>query len=238
MKTSVFLLILGLSLPSYAQECVVLLHGLVRSSSSMEKLEEKLISEGYAVANIDYPSRKHRIEHLAKTAVENGLDQCKKQQASKIHFVTHSLGGILVRYYLSINTIENLGRTVMLGPPNGGSEVVDKLQHIPGFEFINGPAGLQLGTGAQSIPSSLGAANFEVGIIAGTRSINLILSALIPSQDDGKVSIKNAHLDNEKAFISMPVSHPFIMKNDAVISNVINFLKFGKFNQPKDNATD
>ena len=117
----------------------------------------------------------------------------------------------------------------MLGPPNNGSEAVDKLKNVPGYKFINGPAGMQLGTGVQSIPQSLGEADFEVGIIAGTRSINLLLSMLIPSTDDGKVSIESAHLKNEKDFIDVPVSHPFLMKDDQVIENVIRFIKYGKF---------
>ena len=98
------------------------------------------------------------------------------------------MGGILVRQYLLLNTIENLGHVVMLGPPNKGSQVVDKLYKVPGFKLINGPAGMQLGTGELSVPNILGPANFKVGIIAGTRSINLILSSMLPNPDDGKVS--------------------------------------------------
>lgn len=229
MKKLFIILLLLLTGNCHASECVILLHGLARSSASMEKIEDRLKDEGYVVANIDYPSRKHEIERLATIAVEKGLDICNKSQSSKINFVTHSLGGILVRQFLHKNNIENIGRTVMLGPPNQGSEVVDKLSKFPGFKFINGPAGLQLGTGSQSIPNTLGAANFEVGIISGTKSINLILSLLIPQTDDGKVSVERAHLENEKEFLEMPVSHPFIMKSDQVIDNVVYFLKHGTF---------
>ena len=117
----------------------------------------------------------------------------------------------------------------MLGPPNKGSEVVDTLKNVPGFALANGPAGLQLGTGEQSIPGKLGPATFEVGIIAGTQSINLILSSMIPAQDDGKVSVESTHLENETDFIALPVTHPFMMKNPDVITQVVHFLKHGKF---------
>lgn len=133
-----------LSSPAVANECVILLHGLARTDSSMEKLAKDLNKAGFLSVNIKYASTKHPIEKLAEDAIVDGLRRCPK--GSKIHFVTHSMGGILVRQYLSKNTIENMGRVVMLGPPNKGSQVVDNLHKVPGFKLINGPAGMQLGT--------------------------------------------------------------------------------------------
>jgi hypothetical protein len=212
-----------------AKDCVVLLHGLARTSASLEKLQTALEDQGYLVMNVDYPSRQFEIPQLAAIAVGGGAARCEVAQAEKIHFVTHSLGGILVRQYLSQNSLATMGRVVMLGPPNKGSEVVDTMKKVPGFALVNGPAGLQLGTGEQSIPGTLGPATFEVGIIAGTRSINLILSSMIPAQDDGKVSVDSAHLENETDFIALPVTHPFMMKNPQVITQVVHFLQHGKF---------
>jgi len=117
----------------------------------------------------------------------------------------------------------------MLGPPNQGSEVVDTLHNMPGYELINGPAGHQLGTDIESIPNKLGPADFELGIIAGTRSINLILSTMLPSTDDGKVTVENTKLEGMKEHIALPVTHPFMMKNQDVIEQVIHFLKSGSF---------
>ncbi|MCK7598983.1 alpha/beta hydrolase [Microbulbifer sp. CAU 1566] len=193
----------------------------------MEKLEESLSKEGFIPINRGYSSREYPIEQLADLAITPAIEKCP--EGTTVNFVTHSLGGILVRQYLSNHTIENLGRVVMLGPPNKGSEVVDKLREVPGFHFINGDAGMQLGTGELSIPNTLGKANFDVGIVAGTRSINLILSALIPSTDDGKVSIESTKLEGMKDHITMPVTHPFMMKNDRVIDQVVNYLKNGHF---------
>ena len=207
--------------------CAVLLHGLARSDSSMEKLAESLRQENFQTVNVDYPSRDYPIEVLAEATIAPALEQCSDDKG--INFVTHSLGGILVRHYLSNHEIPNLERVVMLGPPNQGSEVVDKMKSFPGFHFINGDAGMQLGTGELSIPNQLGKAEFDVGIVAGTRSINWILSWIIPSADDGKVSVERTKLEGMNDHIEMKVTHPFMMKNDEVIAQVVHYLKNGTF---------
>lgn len=209
-------------------ECVVLLHGLARTSSSLSVLENELVKEGYFTVNIGYPSRKFAIEKLAEDVILKSLAKCPKN--SKINFVTHSLGGILLRHYLKENNIEQLKHVVMLGPPNKGSEVVDILVNFPGFKTINGPAGTQLGTGELSVPNKLGPANFSLGVIAGTRSINLILSAMLPGKNDGKVSVESTKLEGMNDHIVLPVTHPFMMRNKSVIQQVIYYLKNGKFN--------
>jgi pimeloyl-ACP methyl ester carboxylesterase len=215
--------------PVAAKECVILLHGLARSNSSMGKLAKALNDAGYHTINDGYPSTSYKVDKLAEDAISWALAKCPKE--ATIHFVTHSMGGILVRQYLQVKTIKNLGRVVMLGPPNKGSQVVDKLHKLPGFKLINGPAGMQLGTGELSVSNQLGPAKFEVGIIAGTRSINLILSAMLPNPDDGKVSVENTRLEGMQDHIELPVTHPFMMKNKQVIRQVICFLKNGVFSQ-------
>ncbi len=214
-----------------AGDCVILLHGLAKSERDMRKIEKALTEEGFHPVNYDYDSRASSIEELSEKTVKAALKQCPT--FSKLHFVTHSMGGILVRDYLSKNKITNLGRVVMLGPPNQGSEAIDTYRDVPGFEQISGPAGLQLGTGTMSIPNSLGAANFDVGIIAGTRTVNLILSQILPGQDDGKVTVERTRLAGMNDHITMPVTHPFMMKNKKVINQVIHYLKYGKFDRNK-----
>lgn len=138
-------------------------------------------------------------------------------------------GGILVRLFLKENKRDDIGRVVMLGPPNQGSEVVDHLKNMAGFKLLNGPAGMQLGTGPTDIPKSLGPVNFELGVIAGTRSMNLILSTLLPDPDDGKVSVQSTKVEGMKDFIALPTTHPLMMNNDEVIQQTLFFLKNGKF---------
>lgn len=210
-----------------SEECVVLLHGMARSDSSMNKMESELQDAGYTVVNFDYPSTQHNIESIAKYYVPKAVAQCKQHLV--INFVTHSLGGIVLRKYLSDNKLERLGRVVMLGPPNKGSEVVDTLKNVPGFEFINGPAGLELGTDKTSVPNLLGPVTYPVGIIAGSSTINPILSQMLPNPDDGKVSVENTKVEGMADHITLPVSHPFLMRNDDVIRQVKTFLKTGRF---------
>jgi len=207
-------------------EYVILLHGLARSANSMNKIAERLNEEGYSVINIDYPSRDYPLEELAEKVMSDALSRSGDQ---RVNFVTHSMGGILVRQYLSNHQVENLNRVVMLGPPNKGSEIVDKLSDVPSFHFINGAAGTQLGTGDFSIPNKLGKANFNVGIIAGTKSINLLLSAFIPEANDGKVSVASTKLDGMNDHIAMETTHTFMMKNKKVIEQVVLYLKTGMF---------
>lgn len=214
---------------SLENECVILLHGLARTSASMDTMAQRLQTKGYKVVNVDYPSRQMIIEKLAYIAVNKGLQFCRKEKSQKIHFVTHSLGGILIRYYLANQQIKELGRVVMLAPPNRGSKAVDKFSGIPGYELINGPAGYQLGKNKNSIPLSLGPANFEVGIIAGDRTINLILSTAFDGPNDGKVAVEDAKLEGMKDFLVVHRTHPFIMQGGEVIDQVLHFLQNGYF---------
>ncbi|MDP5189899.1 esterase/lipase family protein [Rheinheimera baltica] len=224
---SAFLLLMSFN--TVAKDCVVLLHGLARSASALETMQQALDAAGYHSVNVDYPSREHAIEVLAPMAIAPALAQCRAKQSRVIHFVTHSMGGILLRQYTQDNVIADLGRVVMMGPPNQGSQVVDNLKDVPGFEAFNGPAGMQLGTGAQYIPKQLGPVSFELGVIAGTSSINLILSTFLPNPDDGKVSVENTKVQGMCALVTVDVSHPFLMKRQKVIDQVLHFLSSGSF---------
>ncbi|MDB9968353.1 alpha/beta hydrolase [Gammaproteobacteria bacterium] len=224
------LLSLLVVLPSLlVAECVVLLHGLGRLSNSMSELEMKLASAGYSVSNIKYPSRSHPIDLLAVDAIGRGLTQCRSEGPGEIHFITHSLGGILLRYYLSENTISELGRVVMLGPPNQGSKIVDGLLTLPGFGFIGGPAGVALGTGEGSIINSLGPVEFDLGIIAGSTNINPLEFLFIAGPSDSVVSIESTKVQGMNAHMVLPVTHTFMMRNNEVIEQAIHYLKTGSF---------
>ena len=224
----------AISSPTFgAQEELILLHGLCRTSRSMVKMESALSEAGYKVRNVDYPSRTASVQKLADDAIGKAVGDCQQDGATKIDFVTHSLGGILVRSYLARHAIPSLGRVVMLAPPNRGSEVVDKLGWLFLFKWINGPAGNELGTDKNSTPNKLGPANFPVGIIAGDRSINWINSLLIPGRDDGKVSVERTRLAGMTDHLVVHAAHPFIMRNGEAIRQTIQFLRTGSF----DHAT-
>jgi len=216
--------------PNKHNECVILLHGLARTNRSMLKIEKALKAVGYDVFNASYPSRKKAIELLSETSIEAAIQHCRDNFVpERIHFVTHSMGGILIRFYLAQNNIDDLGRVVMLAPPNAGSELVDRLSQLQLFNLIFGPAGKQLGTDASSLPNSLGPVDYEVGIIAGNRSLNLFYSALIPGEDDGRVSTRNTRLEGMADFIVLPYTHSFMMNRPQVIEQTLHFLQRGRF---------
>jgi len=227
-------LCLPLAQPAYSQmheECVIVLHGMGRTRMSMVPIEDALTEEGYRVWNASYPSRSAPIETLAVDAINKGLAYCRQPASRKIHFVTHSLGGILVRYYLQDHDINELGRIVMLSPPNHGSEVVDALHDNYFYQAAMGPAGLQIGTGKHSLPNGLQPVPGDIGIITGNSTSDPWFSPIIPGDDDGKVSVERAKLDEMDDFLVVENGHTFIMRDDVVIRQVLYFLKNGTFDR-------
>lgn len=213
-----------------SKECVVLLHGMARTERSMVPMEKALTAAGYAVANVGYPSREHPIALLAPLAVEEGVAECRRLRPDgPIHFVTHSLGGILLRYYTNEQRLDDLGRVVMLGPPNNGSAAADKWRLLPGFDFINGPAGSELGKGDDSVPLKLGAPTFEFAVIAGDRSIDPVTYVMLDKPNDGRVTVDDTKLDGMSDFRQVHASHAFMMRDREVIELTLAFLANGRF---------
>ncbi len=215
------------------KECVILLHGLARTAFSMRPMEKALQQAGYLTCNLNYPSRRYPVGYLAEKYIPLAMETCRRKtggkKLQKIHFVTHSMGGILVRYYLAGHVVAGLGRVVMLAPPNHGSEIVDKLGDKWWFRSFNGPGGCSLSTGPDSAPNRLGPANFPVGIITGNQPLDPLFSRMVPRPNDGKVSVQSARLEGMSDFLVVPCGHTFIMMKKEVIRQVIFFLGQGKF---------
>ena len=197
----------------------------------MNKLARAAESAGYTTVNLGYPSRTTTIEILANEAVPEGLKRCREARAATINLVTHSMGGILVRYYLEKNRVPELGRVVMLSPPNQGTEAADALRDDAFHRWWNGPAGQQLGTGPDSIAARLGPVSYPVGIITGTEHafFDAQRAKLIPGPNDGKVSVERAKVAGMTDFLALPASHTFIMNDDGAVSQALHFLQHGYF---------
>ncbi|SDF39940.1 alpha/beta fold hydrolase [Rhodobacter capsulatus] len=219
-------LLLCLSTAPAAADCVLLLHGLARSPRSLFVLEEVLQARGRRVVNLGYPSTKETVAQLAGR-IEAGFAACGP---GRVDVVTHSMGGILLQVWAERGAnAGRIHRAVMLAPPNGGSEIVDAFRDQAWFGWMNGPAGLALGTGATDAPARLAVPRFDFAVIAGSDSLNPITSWLIPGPDDGKVSVASAKRAGMKDFLVLPVTHTWMMDDPRVIVEVLAFLDQGRF---------
>ncbi|MCB1390008.1 MAG: alpha/beta hydrolase [Rhodobacteraceae bacterium] len=210
-------------------DCVVLLHGLARSEASMLVMQEVLEFHHYHVVNETYPSEDAPIGDLVRYVARSAA-LCGQE---RMHFVTHSLGGILVRAWLAQGHPPNLGRVVMLAPPNHGSEIVDALRSNDFANdvatFFNGPATNQLGTDPNSVPNSLPPVDFDLGVIAGDLPINPIGAAMIGERSDGTVSVASTMVEGMADHITINASHTLIMMNPVAMAEVLEFLRNGVF---------
>jgi triacylglycerol esterase/lipase EstA (alpha/beta hydrolase family) len=210
----------------------ILLHGILKSRTDMQKIGRTLERDGYTPHNITYPSRQQSLEDLT-TYLHTKLKGIPASDT--IHFVGHSMGGLLTRYYIHRYHPKNLGRVVMLSTPNTGSEFADKLKSTPIlrslYKSIYGPAGQQLSIDHHH-PDTI---TYPLGIIAGTRSINPLSPIFLPRKHigphDGMVPVTRTKIDGMADHITMPVNHTTMMKDPRVITQVKHFLKHKKFTE-------
>ncbi len=234
---------LGMTATAAAADTVILLHGLGRTRWSMSALASALSREGYRVINLSYPSRTVPLESLARDWLPQQLaahglaPSPASPTAPRLHFVTHSMGGILVRLWLrDCGAPANLGRIVMLAPPNAGSELTDRLNAFPPFRWFTGANGHRLGTTATDLPSALGPwpaspcpSSSQLGIIAADRSLNPLFSAILPGPDDGKVTVARTHLTGEAAHLVLPFTHTWLAWHRTTARHIATFLVSGHF---------
>jgi pimeloyl-ACP methyl ester carboxylesterase len=220
-----------ISLSLAAMDGVVLLHGIARRARSLAGLEHRLRSAGYATLNLDYPARRTGLQEIAAglhqpiARFADGLD-------GRLHFVTHSMGGLVARVYIAQHRPAPLGRVVMLAPPNEGSEIADLLRRNPLYRAFFGPAGAELVTARpDGLRRLLGEVDYPLGVIAGDRSLYPLSSLLLPRPNDGRVSVARTQVAGMSDHLTLHATHPLIMRNREAVRQALHFLEHGRFDK-------
>ena len=216
------------SSPTNPQDCVVLLHGLGRTGLSMKPVGWFLARRGCNVVNITYPSLCVPMEQLADEYLNRALAERVPPNARRVHFVTHSMGGILLRQYLATHGIANLGRVVMLGPPNQGSELADRFKCCALARWLAGPNLSRLGIGPDDLSQKIGKVNFEAGVIAGDRPL-FGWFRRHTKPNDGKVAVESTKVAGMKDFTVVHCSHTFMMCKRETLQQIGDFIQCGRF---------
>lgn len=207
------------------RETVVLLHGLGRTRRSMRRAAERLSNEGFLPVVLGYPSRRHEVERLASIVAGH----LPEPAAGPLHFVTHSLGGIVLRALVAARRPVRLGRTVMLAPPNRGSALASRLSRAPGYRLVTGPVGRELGAERDSLPNRLPPVDYELGVVIGNRPMWARLFGAVRAAGDGVVGIEEASVEGMTDLVVVPCGHTFIMNDRGVLDQTVHFLRHGRF---------
>ena len=208
---------------STENRCIIMLHGLGRSANSLWIAEQFFTARDYEVHRLAYPSTKKVLDQLGEQIRSEAQGLC----STTPNFLTHSMGGIILRVIKSTHPDFAVARVVMLGPPNHGSEIVDEWGDWKLFAQLNGPAGARLGR--DGIVTELPNVEFDLGIIAGSRSLNPYYSHLITGSDDGKVSIEATKVARMQDHIVLPVTHTLMMNSGEVLNQALHFFQNGYF---------
>jgi pimeloyl-ACP methyl ester carboxylesterase len=212
---------------SNEREGVVLLHGIMKSSKSLSRLAAHLASQGFAVLNLDYPSTRMSLAELRETVHEQIAAFASR--VARLHFVGFSMGGLVIRAYLKAHRPQNLGRVVMIGTPNNGSEMADLLKDNKLFVSLLGPAGQQLVTNQSSFRHLFEDEGYELGVIAGRNVANPIAAVIFKAPNDGKVSVASAILPECSDHIIIRSNHALIALSRRTHTETCAFLRTGRF---------
>lgn len=212
---------------SSSGEMIILLHGALKSAFSMKRLENMFADHGYQTLNWDYDSRNYAVEENA--AKLDSIIKARNYEQYKLNFVTHSMGGIIVRYYLDKYTPSKLGRFVMIAPPNQGSLIANELQKFPPFRWLYKKNVDYLTTGSEAFAPNAGIPPMEFGIIAGGTGGKYGFNWYLPGDDDGTLSVEQTKLQGASDFILLPYIHATIMIQDRTLQQTLNFIQEGHF---------
>lgn len=222
------------NLPEMSGDAVILVHGIGRSSKSFSRMKSELQDAGFAhVIGFDFPSTRVDIQTSA-AYLHHAVSSLKGVE--RVHFVTHSLGGLIVREYLASYEEPRTGRLVMLGTPNHGANLADWFRLTPPYYVILGPAGQQLGANPNSYIRELPVPGCEFAVIAGGRGaaapalggVAAGYNPLIPGDDDAIVSVHSALLEGACDSMILPVLHADLPHDQSVCEHTVRFLTKGR----------
>ena len=212
-------------------DAVAVLHGIFQPAFTMRPLCRHLAGEGYSVINVDYPSTAHPIEELAEIVADR-IDAHAATVDGRLHLVGYSMGGLVIRAFLRDRVPVNLGKVVMIGTPNHGSEVADFLRSFPPFRYLYGPAGQQLITDQKEFASIFADEGLDLGIIAGDSAFNPLLRHIFGKPSDGRVSVESTRLDCAADHLVVHSNHTMLPHNAVVWKQTASFLRQGRFDRP------
>lgn len=219
-----------------SEETVVLLHGALKTAFSMERLDRAFAAKGYRTLNWDYDARNFTVQENAGKL--DSLIRTRGIHRTRTHFVTHSIGGLVVRYYLEEYTLPHPGRFVMISPPNQGSYLATELQDFPPFKWFYRESVQNLLTGQDAFAPNAGIPDTEFGIIAGGTGGKRGFTWYLPGDDDGVLSVEQTKLKGAEDFILLNHVHANIVIQDDTIIQALHFIEHGGFSrQPKHRNT-
>ena len=216
---------------------VVLIHGVTKWPNTMAKAARHLNSQGFHTIQIDYPATRFELGTLIDRYIHPVVAGPAADKSRRVHFVGHSMGCIVIRHYLTERRPPNLGRVVMLAPPNSGIKLIDSVGTMRLVKWYTGPVGQQLGTGKDSLPNRLGPIDYETGVIMGRNPHYLyFLSPITGYRGDGILRVRRGRVEGAKAFTTVNTNHIELNHNPEVSALACAFLKSGKFLPKKERA--
>jgi pimeloyl-ACP methyl ester carboxylesterase len=195
----------------------------------MRPLERKFERAGYKTLRLVYPSRRQSLAKIVDGVSPQIVDFANSLDGD-VHFVGHSLGGLVIRAFLAQYRLCNLGRVVMLSTPHAGSEWADLVTKVRAGPLILGPVGSHLTTKRRAEDEALlGHITYPLGIIAGDTSLRRVMPPLIPKPNDSTVSVEATKVRGMSDHIVLPVTHAVMPYHRRVTAQVMAFVRDGAF---------
>jgi pimeloyl-ACP methyl ester carboxylesterase len=207
-------------------EMVVLVHGLWVHGLVMELMRRRVARCGYRALAYSYPSMRLTLAENAERLAR----YCRSITAPRLHFVGHSLGGLVILHMLERSPGLPPGRAVLLGSPVAGSLAARRLARLPGGRAALGRSAPEW---RDTVPAGSGSGR-EIGVIAGRLPVGIgrVVAPDLPAPSDGVVSVAETRLPVAHHHVVMKVNHFGMLVSPAVARQICAFLRDGAFLHP------